>query len=125
MSIVHHHLLLQIKVEVVQDSLSESDLRIFIFELLKIADMKVLIKPQFKLSHQRAWTGIMGIITSHIAFHYWIDEGYLQLDIYSCKEFDKKKVLDYVKEFWKISGGKALFIKREVGEEFKIERTYF
>lgn len=125
MAIVHHHLLFQGKVDVKPGKLNQPDFKKFFTELLAILDMHCLIKPQFKLSHQNAWTGIMGIITSHVSFHYWVDEQYVQFDIYTCKKFDKKKALAYLKEFWKTKHGKALFIDREIGKNFQIERISF
>jgi len=67
----------------------------------------------------------MGIITSHVAFHYWVDEQYLQLDIYSCKEFDKHTTIKFLETFWKIDKSVSLFIDREIGKEFEIERIGF
>ena len=125
MSIVNHHLLFQAKVDIDPGSLVEKNLLDFMKNLLKVLDMQSLIKPQLKLSHQNAWTGLMGIITSHIAFHYWVDEQYVQLDIYTCKKFDKKIALDFLKDFWKIREGKALFIDREIKKGFDIERIDF
>lgn len=125
MAIVHHHLIIQCKVNIIPDSLKEEDLRKFMEELLEVIDMKALIKPQAKLSHQKAWTGVMGIITSHMAFHYWVDEQYLQLDIYSCKNFDKNKAINFIKKFWKAKDGRVLFINREVGKDFDIEKINF
>ncbi len=85
--------------------------------------MECLIQAQLKLSKQRAWTGIVGIITSHIAFHYWVNEQYLQLDIYSCKEFDRKKAITYLNNFWNSSNVKTLFIDINVNEDFKIDKN--
>jgi S-adenosylmethionine/arginine decarboxylase-like enzyme len=84
--------------------------------------MEVLIDPSLKFSDNEAWTGLIGIITSHISFHYWTEENYLQLDIYSCKEFDIGKTRMFLSNFWKSSEEKILFIERNAGEEFKIER---
>lgn len=125
MSIVHHHLIFQGNVNIIQDSITEINLKKFMKDLLSLLNMNVLIEPQFKLSKQRAWTGIMGIITSHISFHYWIDERYLQLDIYSCKQFDKEKAITFIKNFWKSNEGKVLFIDRKPKEDFIIEKINF
>jgi S-adenosylmethionine decarboxylase len=119
--LVHHHLLYQSKVGVQPDSIGEEELSEFMTKLLEVLDMTCLIEPRLKLSHQNAWTGIMGIVTSHIAFHYWVDEQYVQLDIYSCKKFDTVKALKFIKEFWKAENVKALFIDREVGKDFQIK----
>jgi len=125
MSIVHHHLLFQSKVDIKPNSLKEEDFKKMFKDLLRVLDMVCLIEPTFKLSHQRAWTGIMGIITSHVAFHYWIDEKYVQFDIYTCKKFDKYKAINFLKGFWKSKEGKAIFIDREIGKDFEIEKLDF
>lgn len=125
MSLKHYHLLFQGRVGIEQGSLNEEDLIIFLRQLLREVNMTCLIQPQVKLSHQNAWTGIIGIITSHIAFHYWVDEKYLQLDIYSCKEFDKTQTIAFLEKFWKMNNSTSLFIDREIGKNFEIERIGF
>lgn len=125
MTIVHHHLLFQSRVDIAPDSLQEEDLKKMMTDLLTLLDMTCLIEPTFKLSHQKAWTGIMGIITSHIAFHYWVNEQYVQFDIYTCKQFDRQKAVDFLKNFWKGKEGKVMFIDREMGKDFQIERLNF
>lgn len=120
--LVHHHLIYQAEVGRDFGGNDEKILKDFLNNLLKEINMNCLIPAQLKLSHQNAWTGIMGIITSHIAFHYFINERYVQLDIYSCKEFDKKKAVKFINNFWKAENVKALFINREVGKDFDIER---
>ena len=121
MSLVHHHLLFQSRVKIVPGTIVEEQLQNFMKELLVVLDMHCLIEPCVKLSHQNAWTGIMGIITSHVAFHYWVDEQYVQLDIYTCKPFDKELALKFIREFWKADNGKALFIDREIDKGFVFE----
>ncbi len=122
MRLVHHHLIYQARVGRTDlDSKAEKKLEKFMFDLLREIDMRLLIPPQFKFSQKKAWTGIMGIVTSHISFHYWTIEQYVQLDIYSCKSFDKKKAITFLNNFWKASEVKTLFIDRKVGQSFKIE----
>lgn len=121
--LVHHHLIYQAKVN--NTSLgreSEETLRHFLYNLLDVTGMQCLIPAQLKLSHQQAWTGIIGIITSHIAFHFWTKERYVQLDIYSCKPFDKETLVEFLNEFWQASDVRALFLDREQGKEFEITK---
>lgn len=121
MTIVHHHLIYQAKVDKGASEETEKSLQKFLYDLLKVIDMECLIPATVKLSHQKAWTGMVGIITSHVAFHYWTVEKYIQLDIYSCKEFDKKKAIAFLNQYWKASEVKSLFINREVGKEFNVK----
>jgi S-adenosylmethionine/arginine decarboxylase-like enzyme len=122
MAIVHHHLIYQAKVGNHFGEDSEEELRKFLYDLLDVIDMKCLIPAQFKFSHQKAWTGMVGVITSHVAFHYWTVENYIQLDIYSCKKIDRKKAINFLNYFWKSSDVKALFIDRDIDKNFDIKR---
>ena len=126
MALVHHHLIYQARVG--RDDLgadAEGKLHKFLTQLRQEIYMEELIPPAFKFSHQKAWTGLVGIMTSHISFHYWMAEQYVQLDIYSCKEFDRKKAINFLNKFWKASEIKALFIDRKFCEDFKIEKITY
>jgi S-adenosylmethionine/arginine decarboxylase-like enzyme len=121
MTLKHLHLILQAEVKT---KLTEKELEEFLFSLVREIDMKVLILPQLKFSHQKAWTGMIGIITSHITFHYWTIEKYLQLDIYSCKEFDIENAVKFIKDFWKTNNEKIIFLKRNHDEEFRLRKIF-
>ncbi len=123
MEIVHHHLIYQAKVgrgDLGKDA--EAPLKQFLYDLVQEIDMQVLIDPVLKFSHAQAWTGLIGIITSHISFHYWTVEQYVQLDVYSCKEFDVEKAKGFLDKFWKASEQKILFIDRNPDEEFAVKK---
>lgn len=121
--LIHHHLIYQAKVGRTDlGENAESVLKDFLYNLVNEIDMQVLIDPVFKFSHNDAWTGIIGIVTSHISFHYWTVEQYVQLDIYSCKEFDLEKAKDFLDLFWQASDQKILFINREQGKDFLIDK---
>lgn len=123
MSLVHHHLIYQAKVGRTDlGEGAEEILKDFLYQIVKEIDMEVLIDPVFKFSHNLAWTGLIGIITSHISFHYWTVEQYVQLDIYSCKEFNVEKAKKFLDDFWKASNQKILFIERNPDEEFVINK---
>ena len=122
MELCHQHLLYQAKVG--NDELDKDSREIlekFLYELVDIFDMECLIQPQLEFSHEKAWTGLIGIVTSHIAFHFWAIERYVQLDIYSCKEFDNYKAIKFLNEFWKAQNVNALCIDRKMDSNFKIK----
>lgn len=124
-NIVHNHLLYQSKVNnhrlFITHGLEEI-FKQFLLDLLDEIEMTCLIKPQIKISHLDAWTGMVGIVTSHIAFHYWVKEKYIQLDIYSCNNFDYKKAIEFINKFWQSSEIKAILINRKMEEEFQVTR---
>jgi len=125
MKIVHQHLLYQSvvkKEKLFKTAGLEKVFEKFLLDLLVEIDMTCLIPPQVKISHLDAWTGMVGIITSHIAFHFWVKEKYVQIDIYSCKPFDNYKAITFINKFWNSCEVKALSINRKMDENFKIER---
>jgi|SRR3989344_2182226 len=73
-------------------------------------EMKKLSSPMvFKGSdHLPGLTGVVIIETSHIAFHTFTDENKVNIDIYSCKDFDNEMVLE---EFKKTFGIKKMIVK--------------
>lgn len=124
MNLVHHHLIYQARVG--REDLGENAkeiLQTFLYDLVKEIDMEILIEPAIEFSRNQAWTGLVGIITSHISFHYWTVEQYVQLDVYSCKEFDVEKAKSFLDKFWLASEQKILFINREAGKDFIINRV--
>ncbi len=121
--LVHHHFIYQAKVD--RNDLgpdAEVLLRKFLYDLVIEIDMEVLIDPVLKFSKNDAWTGLIGIVTSHISFHYWTKEKYLQLDIYSCKSFNVQKTKVFLDTFWKSYEQKIIFINRESGNDFLVEK---
>ena len=121
MKLVYNHLIYQACVN--NKNLVEADestFRGFLEDLSNSIGMECLIDPIFEFSHQKAWTGLMGIITSHISFHYWTVENFIQFDLYSCKKFDLNKTIQYLNDFWKSSDVRGLFIEREPDTNFII-----
>jgi deoxyhypusine synthase len=47
-------------------------------------------------------TGMVLVSQSHISIHTYPEKKWLAMDLFSCKEFDPKQVLDYVKERFEI-----------------------
>ncbi len=46
-------------------------------------------------------SGFVMIYESHISCHTWPALGYVSMDVYSCKPFDHKKTIVFLKKFWK------------------------
>jgi S-adenosylmethionine/arginine decarboxylase-like enzyme len=121
MKLVHHHLIYQARVGRTDLGKNAAEkLEQFLLDLVKEIDMQVLIEPSTKFSKNLAWTGLIGIITSHMSFHYWTVEQYVQLDIYSCKEFDVDQAKSFLDKFWKAADQKILFVTRNPDEDFSI-----
>jgi S-adenosylmethionine/arginine decarboxylase-like enzyme len=59
------------------------------------------------------WTVIQLIETSSIVGHFMDESGDLYLDVFSCKEFDKNIVIEFLKKSFKPKKVKSKFIKRQ------------
>lgn len=59
------------------------------------------------------------IATSHISIHTFVEQKYASVDIFSCKEFDVEKALDYVSSKFKAKKMEVNLLSR--GKEFPKE----
>ena len=72
--------------------------------LPKQLKMRILRKPIVAdISSDRyphtGYSGFVILLESHISFHTWPEENYVALDVYSCKDFDEKKAVQYIKKY--------------------------
>ena len=68
-------------------------------QIVEEADMEVFMPPQAKYCDDPTNAGVTGtvvITTSHSSVHIW-DNGLVQADLYSCKDFD----VDHIAEVFK------------------------
>ncbi len=84
-------------------------LRRLLRELPAWLRMRILAKPvtaKVSSPDYPDWgvSGFVMLYESHISFHTWPEEGYVAMDIYSCKDFDETAAVAYLKEFF--GGGK-------------------
>ncbi|MCL5004846.1 MAG: adenosylmethionine decarboxylase [Patescibacteria group bacterium] len=77
--------------------------------LLKDLPKKFKMRPLGKESVKKVssdfypdWgvSGFVMLYESHISLHTWPEEGYVAMDLYSCKDFDDKAIVKYLREFW-------------------------
>jgi len=45
-------------------------------------------------------SGFVMIYESHISCHTWPERKCVSMDVYSCNDFDEKKVIRFLKSFW-------------------------
>ena len=99
----HKHLLLQARFSARGrvESYYETWMRLLVSKI----GMRELSPPAAIRSHVKGNKGITCscmITTSHIVLHTWEDThpGLLQLDVYSCKDFEIEKVVEHLKSLW-------------------------
>ena len=90
----------------------------WIRSLIKKIDMKLLAGPYttyVKEKGNKGMTSIAIIETSHIALHIWdeVSPGLMQLDVYSCADFNPPDVFDKVNELFQTIKMEYKFLDRE------------
>ena len=97
----HKHIIIQAEVS---EPITKRNKAIkFLNRIIKAIGMKAMYGPTAtycKMEGNRGVTAFAIIETSHVALHIWdeVDPGLVQLDVYSCSEFEPKKVLDILQE---------------------------
>ena len=97
----HKHII--IRAEVSEPITKRNKAIKFLNRIIKAIDMKAMYGPTAtycKMSGNRGVTAFAIIETSHIALHIWdeVNPALVQLDVYSCSDFEPKKVLDILQE---------------------------
>ena len=101
--LVHKHLLLQARF--LARGRIESYYEAWMKTLVGSIGMELLTAPKAVRSNMPGNRGITCsamITTSHIVLHTWEDDhpGLLQLDVYSCKDFEISDVIEKLKDLW-------------------------
>lgn len=110
--VIHHHTIIVATVHKKSVEIDCGDLSLFLSELVKEIGMKELFKP-IAIHGKYGFTGIVGIVTSHIAFHYFDEGQVLHFDVYSCKKYNIKTLTGFIDKYWGIKKADILFINRD------------
>ena len=97
----HKHII--IRAEVSEPITKRNKAIKFLNRIIKAIGMKAMYGPTAtycKMLGNRGVTAFAIIETSHIALHIWdeVNPALVQLDVYSCSDFEPKKVLDILQE---------------------------
>ena len=117
MQLDHKHLVLRAEITNCPGEDSLHEILYWMKGLIKQIDMKLMQGPSISYVDQpgnRGTTCMALIETSHIVIHIWDEPnpGILQLDIYSCKKFDLKKVIQHLEGYFTISKMQYKFLDR-------------
>ena len=90
----------------------------WIRSLIKKIDMNLLAGPYTTYVNElgnKGMTSVAIIETSHIALHIWdeVNPGLMQLDVYSCANFDPQDVFSKVNDLFKTIKMEYKFLDRE------------
>lgn len=99
---MHKHLVLTASVK---DPTKDPEvIKVFLAELVKVVNMVTFLPPVAKYCDDPGNAGVTGVVvitTSHASVHVW-DTGLLQMDLYSCKEYDEMDVIKHIKVYFDI-----------------------
>jgi len=103
MDLNHKHILLTAK-NLATPLRTIEEVSVWLLELVKKVNMKILIGPFVTRCMTEGNEGITGIVcieTSHSSFHCWdtIEKPFFKADLYSCKDFDVKVVIEHCRVF--------------------------
>ena len=118
MSVEHKHILINARVNNPLNRFEEATE--FLTELVDKVGMKILMGPHATYVNtpgNQGVTAIVGIETSHIAFHVWDEEmpARLQFDLYTCGSLDKDVVLEAVHRKFDVVSADYRIYDRETG----------
>ena len=97
---IHKHLLVFAKINKFPNEDEDKIVTNFMKNLVDKIEMKLIAGPiaeYVKDQGNVGWTSALLLSTSHAAMHIWNEWGIMQLDVYSCKEFDERKVITFLK----------------------------
>ena len=115
---VHKHLILRAEANKVPTN--EDVLTVWLKDFIESINMKILMGPYVKyctMEGNRGITGIAVIETSHIAIHVWDEPNpaLLQIDVYSCAEFDVDEIAEKIKSDFDVIKLDYKYLNRETG----------
>jgi S-adenosylmethionine decarboxylase len=58
-------------------------------------------------------SGLVVIAESHISVHTFVERGFVNIDVFSCKDFDSQRVLEDMKERFKLSKARSYLLDRD------------
>ena len=116
--LIHKHLI--IRAEANKVPTDEETLSKWLKDFITSIDMKILMGPYVKycnMEGNRGITGIAVIETSHIAIHVWDEPNpaLMQIDVYSCAEFDPYKIAEKIKNDFDVVKIDYKYLNRETG----------
>jgi S-adenosylmethionine/arginine decarboxylase-like enzyme len=126
--LIHKHLI--IRAEVNNPPKDVDKLTEWLKDFIASINMKVMLGPYIAYCNNegnRGITGVAVIETSHIAIHVWDEPmpALMQIDIYSCAEFNPYLIADKLKKDFDVVKMDYKFLNRETGlKSIRLQKEY-
>ena len=114
----HKHLIVRADIGWCPEEKDLNKISDWVRKLIKKIDMKLLAGPYTTYVSEignKGMTSVAIIETSHIALHMWdeVEPGLMQLDVYSCADFNPKDIFEKINELFKTIKIQYKFLDRE------------
>ena len=114
----HKHLIVRVNIGWCPHEEDLNKISDWIRSLIKKIDMKLLAGPYTTFVNEKGNKGMTSVAiieTSHIALHIWdeVNPGLMQLDVYSCADFNPLDVFDKVNKLFQTIKMEYKFLDRE------------
>ena len=114
----HKHLIVRADIDWCPEEADLNKISDWIRGLIKKIEMKLLAGPYTTYVNDfgnKGMTSVAIIETSHVALHIWDETkpGLMQLDVYSCADFNPKDIFDEVDRVFKTKKIEYKFLDRE------------
>lgn len=111
----HKHLIIRAVVENPPKDIAS--FKSWMIALVEFIDMELMAEPlvvRSEMEGNKGITGLAVITTSHIAIHSWDEEdpAIMQIDVYSCKEFDPQKIVSKIVSDFNATRIDAVYVDR-------------
>ena len=114
----HKHLIVRADIEWCPKEEDLNKISDWVRSLIRKIDMKLLAGPYTTYVDEKGNKGMTSVAiieTSHIALHIWdeVNPGLMQLDVYSCSNFNPQDIFDKINELFKSIKVEYKFLDRE------------
>jgi S-adenosylmethionine/arginine decarboxylase-like enzyme len=126
--LIHKHLI--VRAEVNNPPKDVDKLTEWLKDFIASINMKIMLGPYVAYCNNegnRGITGVAVIETSHIAIHVWDEPvpALMQLDVYSCAEFNPYLIADKLKKDFEVVKLDYKFLNRETGlKPIRLNKEY-
>ena len=126
--LIHKHLI--VRAEVNNPPKDVNKLTEWLKDFIASINMKIMLGPYVAYCNNegnRGITGVAVIETSHIAIHVWDEPipALMQLDVYSCAEFNPYLIADKLKKDFDVVKLDYKFLNRETGlKPIRLNKEY-
>ena len=67
------------------------------------------------------YSGFVFIAESHISFHTFVEKNYINMDVFSCRDFDTDNAIDHITENFQLARYKTYLVNRDWNPEDQAE----